>query len=94
MATRSFGKPIGPAVALILAIGLPCGARAAQATTPLPSASVGPTASSRITTKCAAMSGDEKSACQHDIRADAQRAHAHANKRHAKSTGHAASATS
>jgi len=94
MATRRFGKHIGPAVALILAIGLPSGARAAQATAPSASAPVGPTASARIKTKCAAMSGDEKSACERDIRSDAQRAHAHTNKRHARSTGHAASAAS
>jgi hypothetical protein len=63
---------------------------ACPATAPASAASqpTGPTIGADIASKCAAMSGDERSACEHDTRAAAKtrRSHHHA-------TAHAAAAS-
>ena len=93
MSNRSFrARTAHAAAALALGATLPCAAAAASPAAEGASAPVGPTASARIATKCKAMSGDEKAACERDIRADAR--HAHSKKTHAKSSARAASATS
>jgi len=96
MTDLSFSLRIGRAAAVAIVAGaVSCVAPAAPSSTSA-SPSVGATANSRIATKCDAMSGDEKSACERDIRADAQshKARAHGKKSHAKAAAHAASSSS
>jgi len=65
-----------------LACAMPFAALAAPAPDAAAAQPQGPTADSRIASKCKEMTGDERAACERDIKADA--------KKHRQSSSHAA----
>ena len=61
--------------AVLLACSLPLAALAAPSSDAAASRSAGPTVGSDIATQCKQMSGDERTACERDIRAAAKKRH-------------------